>query len=116
MSILVNCVATISTGNAEECSLDDYDKVMSVNVRGPWLLARQVLTGMREQGDGVIINLSSTAGIRPSQNRLAYSTSKAAIRQITRLIATDFGQYGIRANTVCPGPIDTELWRATRPA
>ncbi|MFE5703520.1 SDR family NAD(P)-dependent oxidoreductase [Rhodococcus koreensis] len=116
VSILVNCAAAIATGDAEVCSLDDYDKVMAVNVRGPWLLARQMLAGMREQGDGVIINLSSTAGIRPSRNRLAYSTSKAAIRQLTRSISTDFGQYGIRANTVCPGPIDTALWRASRPA
>ncbi|MCS5498253.1 SDR family oxidoreductase [Cnuibacter physcomitrellae] len=115
VSILVNAAAVISTGDAEACTLDDFDRTMSVNVRGPWLFAREVLPGMRDARDGVIVNLTSTAGLRPSQNRLAYSTSKAAIRQLTRSIATDYGRFGVRANVVCPGPIDTELWRATRP-
>jgi NAD(P)-dependent dehydrogenase (short-subunit alcohol dehydrogenase family) len=116
VAVLVNSAGVMTAGDAETCSVEDWDRTIAVNARGPWLFARRVIPGMKELGGGVIVSVSSAAGIRPGRERLAYSASKAALIHLTRSIAMDYGVFGIRANTICPGAIDTAMYRSTTPS
>ncbi|SDG84523.1 SDR family NAD(P)-dependent oxidoreductase [Microbacterium pygmaeum] len=115
IDILVNCAGTFSSGNAVDATVEDWDRVIAINARAPWLFAREVLPGMSQMRSGSIVNISSGAGLRPNPRRLAYGASKAALIQLTRSIAIDYGSLNIRANTICPGAIDTEMYRSIRP-
>jgi len=85
-----------------------WDKTFAVNVRAPMLLCRQVVPQMIENGGGVIINTSSGASELPSIDaRTAYGPSKAALETLTRYIALQYGQQGIRANAILPGVVMT---------
>jgi NAD(P)-dependent dehydrogenase (short-subunit alcohol dehydrogenase family) len=87
---------------------DVWDKTFSVNVRAPMLLCREVVPQMIENGGGVIINTSSGASELPSiEARTAYGPSKAALETLTRYIAMQYGQQGIRANAILPGAVLT---------
>ena len=85
-----------------------WDVTMNVNVRGPFLLSRLVARIMQEQGGGSIINISSTAGLRPEVQGI-YSVTKAAMVMLTKVMAKEWGQYNIRVNTVAPGFTKTHL-------
>jgi dehydrogenase/reductase SDR family protein 4 len=91
-----------------------FEKVMSVNVNGPLLLCKKALPHLKKQG-GSIINISSIEGLKPSFGLSLYSVSKAALISLTQNMAKEWGQYGIRANVVCPGLIQTKfsasLWK-----
>src|SRR5881392_1204238 len=71
---------------------------------------RAVLPGMKERGAGVIVNVASTAGKRPSASMPDYSVTKAAVLSVSRLIADVYAKHGIRSNAVAPGPTATEAW------
>lgn len=88
---------------------DQWDEVFSVNARGAYLVTRAVLPLMIKGGGGVITNNASDAGIRGIRLNAAYSTSKAAMVQLTRSIALDYAANGIRCNCICPGCIMTPL-------
>jgi len=97
---------------------DLVDRVFAVNVRAVIRLSAAVLPAMLERRRGVIVNISSIAGLVAFPGRAAYSISKAAIIQITRTIAVDYGHLGIRSVALCPGMIDTPMthWRLSQPA
>jgi dehydrogenase/reductase SDR family protein 4 len=86
-----------------------FDKIMEVNVKAPWLLSNLVLPGMKEQGGGSIINISSVEGLRPGFGLGLYSATKSALIMLTKNQAKEWGRYGIRANVVCPGLIKTKF-------
>jgi len=94
------------------------DYVLDVNLRAIIRLCASVLPAMLEQGCGVILNIASVAGLVAFPARAAYSISKAAVIQITRTIAVDYGHRGIRSVALCPGMIDTTMtrWRLAEPA
>lgn len=89
-----------------------WDVTMNVNLKGPFLLAQMVARVMREQGGGSIINTASTGGLRPGANEGIYSVTKAGLIMLTRVMAKEWGQYGIRANALAPGVIKTRLSEA----
>ena len=86
----------------------DWDHIMAVNAKGPYLGTRAVLDAMRSGGGGSIVNISSTAGIRASI-AAHYGASKGAVRLMTKSIAATQAEHGIRCNSVHPGPVDTEM-------
>ena len=86
---------------------DVWDCTLRVNVTCPYLLCRQAIPGMIEGGGGSIVNIASIGGLGAFPEFAAYAVSKAALIQLTRSIALDFGRYQVRANAVCPGAIDT---------
>ncbi len=112
IDILINNAAAygapIKLTHVYDIDPDEWDSVMAVNVKGPWLCTCASLPQMRKQGSGKIINFSSTVFFRGTPYVAHYLTSKAAIIGLTRVLARELGQYGICVNTVCPGEYLTE--------
>jgi len=100
-------------GEMHECSLADYERIMSVNSRGVWLCMQHEIRRMLAQdpppGGHSIVNTASVAGLIGSAVLPAYSASKHAVVGLTRTAARSYGRRGIRVNCVCPGPIETPL-------
>jgi NAD(P)-dependent dehydrogenase (short-subunit alcohol dehydrogenase family) len=105
VSVLVNNAGIMQrlARDHHELPDDDLDRMLAVHVRGSALCAAAVLPGMREQGFGRIINLSSVIGLVGLQRRTAYSTAKAAIAGLTRGLALENGRHGVTVNAVAPG-------------
>jgi NAD(P)-dependent dehydrogenase (short-subunit alcohol dehydrogenase family) len=119
--ILVNNAGT--TGGPQATTLhetppDVVDRVVNVNLRAVIRLTAAVLPAMLERRRGVIVNIASVAGLVAFPARAAYSITKAAVIQVTRTIAVDYGHQGIRSIALCPGMIDTPMtrWRLAQPA
>ena len=108
IDILFNCAGFVHNGTILECSSDDWDFTMSLNVKSMYMMIQAFLPSMVSSGGGSIINMSSVASsIKGVPNRFVYSTSKAAIIGLTKSVAMDFVQDNIRCNAVCPGTVDT---------
>ncbi len=97
----------------EEIDDDAWDRVLAVNLTGPFRLCRAVVPGMAERGRGAVVNVSSLAGRSKSQNaNAAYSASKAGLLGLTRHLAFAYGGRGVRVNAICPGGVDTPMMKA----
>jgi meso-butanediol dehydrogenase / (S,S)-butanediol dehydrogenase / diacetyl reductase len=95
-----------------ETRTEDWDRVMAVNLRGPFLCSQACAPLMLKGGGGSIVNIASISGLRASTLRTAYGTSKAGVIHLTRQQAAELGNLGIRANVVAPGPVDTAMAKA----
>ena len=96
----------------DEMSIDEYDRVMAVNLRGVWSAMHYEIKQMRKQGTvGAIVNNSSLAGKVGSPNRAQYAGAKHGMLGITKSVGLEVAKYGIRVNAVCPGTIDTPMVR-----
>ena len=104
---LFNNAGTTRPGDVVSVSLADWDMVLDVNLRGTFLVSRTVLPHMVERGSGAIINMGSVDGIAGDARMAAYNAAKAAVVNLTRSMAIDFGPRGIRTNCICPGAIGT---------
>ncbi|KAF2096096.1 acetoin reductase family protein [Rhizodiscina lignyota] len=94
-----------------ETTLEDFDKVQSVNARGTFLCYREAAKQMVKQGKGgKIIGAASIAAYRPSGNAFPYSVSKWTVRGMTQNAALDLAKYGIQSKAYCPGPVNTNMW------
>ena len=107
---LVNNVGLAVQRSFEEVTDEQWDELWQLNVMSYVRAIRAVLPGMKQRGAGVIVNVSSTAGKRPSTSMPDYSVTKAAVLSLSRLIADVYGKDGIRCNAVAPGPTATEAW------
>ena len=94
-----------------EISSEEWDRAMSVSVKGTWLCCKAVFPQMKKQMKGKIINLSSEVAFAPTKGMIHYVVSKAAIIGVTRVLAGELGQYGICVNAVAPGFTDTDASR-----
>lgn len=109
-SVLVNSAGIApSEGGVTDCTPDQWDSVMAVNLRGTFLTARHVLPLMIAAGGGAVVNLSSVFGFRGLPGECAYAASKAAIINLTRQMALDGAARGVRVNCVCPSDCDTPM-------
>lgn len=116
VSILINnaaLFATIPLKPFTEISVDEWDSVLEVNVRGSFLMAKHVVPLMARSGYGKIVNISSSTIWTGRPGYLHYVTSKSALVGMTRALARELGSQGIRVNAVTPGPTRTEVERAT---
>ncbi|MCR2806271.1 glucose 1-dehydrogenase [Paenibacillus sp. SCIV0701] len=93
----------------ENIELSEYERIMSVNVRGAFLGLKHVLKVMAEQGAGSIINTASTAGLRAEHSMAVYTASKHAVIGLTKAAAIEYVKKGVRVNAICPGGVDTPL-------
>jgi NAD(P)-dependent dehydrogenase (short-subunit alcohol dehydrogenase family) len=108
IDILINNAALFATvpmsrSPFDEIEIEEWDRMMAVNLRGAWLASRSVVPTMREQGYGKIVNISSGTALKGSSNRIHYVTSKAGIMGFTRTLAREVGPSGITVNCVAPG-------------
>jgi len=109
---LVNNVGLAVQRSFDEVTDAQWDELWQLNVMSYVRAIRAVLPGMRERRAGVIVNVSSTAGKRPSASMPDYSVTKAAVLSLSRLIADVYAKDGIRCNAITPGPTATEAWLA----
>lgn len=110
LDVLVNNVGYAEQRDFLALTDDQWDEAWELNVMSYVRAIRAALPGMRERGRGVIVNVSSTAGKRPSTGMPEYSVTKAAVLSLSRLVADLYAGDGIRCNAVTPGPTATEAW------
>ena len=107
-SVLVNCVGRVSQGALLDCTLEEFDRTMQINVRSMVLTTRAFLPAMLARSRGDIINIASVAStVMGVPQRFAYATSKAAVIGLTMSVARDYVARGIRCNSISPGTVDT---------
>ena len=108
--ILLNNAGIIVAGSILDASIEDFDRVLAVNLRGTFLLSRLVARHMVDKGiEGAIINMSSTNAVVAIPDQLPYAVSKGGITQLTRAMALGLAPHGIRVNAIGPGSIATDM-------
>ncbi len=107
--VVVCNAATDFVGSVESTSLEDWNRVLSINLTGVYLCAQAALPRMRNLGGGSIVNIASVNAFWLEPELAAYATAKGGVISLTRSIAIDAGRDGIRCNCVCPGYIDTGM-------
>lgn len=118
LDVLVNNAGVIRLGTAESTSVEAWDEVLAVNLRGAFLCIRAAIPHLRRAGGGSIVNVSSIDASWAEPQLAAYCASKAGLIGLTRSVALDHGPDGIRCNAVCPGYIETDMlaeWYAAAP-
>ena len=109
IDIVVNSAGVAGGGPAHMLPVEEWDRVVGINLKGTFLVCKHVLPVMIDQGAGSIINIASIEGLEASEGGSAYNASKAGVVMLTRNIAMDYGRKGVRANVICPGFIDTPM-------
>ena len=109
IDVLINSAGINIRGAIDELSLDDFKKVMDINVTGTWLASKAVIPQMKRQKSGKIVNLASTLGVVGLANRTPYTASKGAIVNMTKALALEMAPFNINVNAICPGPFLTEM-------
>ncbi len=113
LDILVNCAGICNTFQVEEIDEKQWDRLMSINLKGTYLCCREAYEIMKKQGSGKIVNISSVSGrVGGFATGIDYATSKGAIITMTMSFAKVAGPFGINVNAVAPGFIDTEMTKA----
>jgi NAD(P)-dependent dehydrogenase (short-subunit alcohol dehydrogenase family) len=107
--ILINNAGMAAMVPAVDCSLDDWQITIAVNVTAPMLLMQHALPHMRQAGWGRIVNVASISGLRAGTGRMAYGTSKAALIAMTAQFAVEVADWGVTVNAIAPGPVDTPM-------
>ena len=115
LDLLVNNAGFGVFGTVDEVTLADWDQVQQVNARGTFHMAQQAFRWMKGTGGGQIINISSVVGVKGYVNQVAYAAAKHAVMGITKVLAREGQQFGIRANAICPGGVATEMVSQARP-
>jgi NAD(P)-dependent dehydrogenase (short-subunit alcohol dehydrogenase family) len=109
LDALVNNAGVAMFAPVLETSDADWNRIMAVNLTGPFLCTKAAAPLMREQGGGAIVNITSISAVRASTLRSAYGTSKAGLAHLTKQLAVELASLNIRVNAVAPGPVDTAM-------
>lgn len=111
LDVLVACAGIQRYGTAADTPRTTWEEVMAVNVEGAFLAAKHALPALRASGAGSIVLVSSVQAFVTQKNVAAYTASKGALNAFARSLAVDEAAFGVRANTVCPGSVDTPMLR-----
>jgi len=109
IDVLVNCAGLIVRKDVVELSEEEWDRVIDVNLKGTFLMSKQVIPVMVRGRGGSIVNIGSGWGLKGGPRAVAYCAAKAGVVNLTRAMAIDHGPQGIRVNCVCPGDVETPL-------
>jgi NAD(P)-dependent dehydrogenase (short-subunit alcohol dehydrogenase family) len=109
LNVLVNNAGTLHVSTVEGISEEQWDYVMAVNTKGPFLTSRAALPEFRKCGGGAIVNIGSVLGLVAMKDRAAYCASKGGVTMLTKAMAIDHGHENIRVNCICPSIVETEL-------
>jgi NAD(P)-dependent dehydrogenase (short-subunit alcohol dehydrogenase family) len=115
IDILVNAAGLDFIRSAAELTLEEWDNVVDVNLRAPWLLAKLVMPHMMERGSGQILNVASTAAKKGWENAAAYASSKHGLLGLTQVLHAEGRRHGVRAMAVIPGGMRTNFFAALDP-
>src|SRR5882672_6177729 len=115
IDVVVNNAGIYATGIAETFTEDDLDKVMDVDVKGPWRIIRAALPHMRKQGEGLIINISSVSGRFSSPFMTVYNSAKFAVEGLTEGLHYEVRPLGVDVVMIQPGAFPTDVWEKTMP-
>ena len=115
IDILVNAAGLDFIRSAAELTLEEWDNVVDVNLRAPWLLAKLVMPHMMERGSGQILNVASTAAKKGWENAAAYASSKHGLLGLTQVLHAEGRRHGVRAMAVVPGGMHTNFFAALDP-
>ena len=110
---VVNAAGVDLYADIEAMAPTDWERVLAVNLTGPFLVIQAAYSFLKAAGGGTIVNVSSAAGLSPLKNRTAYCASKAGLQMASKALAIEAGAFDIRVNTVCPGAVETELFRSS---
>ena len=116
LDVLVNCAGVIARADGPNTTDEQWQRVMNINVNGVFFMSRAAISPMKKQGKGSIINFGSIWGSVGAAGVVAYCASKGAVHQITRAMALDHVEDGIRINAVCPGEVNTPMLASERPS
>jgi NAD(P)-dependent dehydrogenase (short-subunit alcohol dehydrogenase family) len=108
---VVNAAGVDLVADIEAMSQADWSRILAVNLTGPMLVMRAAYPHLRVAGGGTIVNVSSGAGLSPLAHRTAYCASKAGLQMASKALAIEAAPFGIRVNCVCPGAVETPLFR-----
>ena len=111
LDVLVNNAGIYNRALVEDTTLEEWERVMSVNSTGVFLGTKHAIPAMRRSGGGSIVNMSSVAGLVGSRTQTVYNASKGAVRLLTKSTAVQYAADGIRANSVHPGVIETDMMK-----
>lgn len=106
---VVNNAGALLVATATETSEDEWDRLMGVNLKGPFLVSREAVKRMRASGGGSIVNIGSVLGLVAMPKRAAYAASKGGLALLTKAMAIDHAAENIRVNCICPAIVETEL-------
>lgn len=109
LDVLVNNAGVLLVASAAETSEEEWDRLMDVNLKGPFLVSREAVKQMRRKAGGAIVNIGSVLGLVAMPKRAAYAASKGGLVLLTKAMALDHAAEGIRVNCICPSIVDTEL-------
>jgi NAD(P)-dependent dehydrogenase (short-subunit alcohol dehydrogenase family) len=112
LDALVNNAGTAVFKPILETTAEEWNRVLAVNLTGPFLMTQAAAPLMAETGGGAVVNITSISGLRASTLRVAYGTSKAGLAHLTKQQAVELATLGIRVNAVAPGPVDTAMAKA----
>ncbi|WP_223588390.1 SDR family NAD(P)-dependent oxidoreductase [Neobacillus bataviensis] len=115
VDILINNAGVMLLKPFQETTVEEWDFVQDVNMRGVYLCTRAIVPQMIEKKDGVIINLSSIWGTKGGPDRSAYIASKYALIGFSKALGEELKPYKVRVNAVCPGPVDTKMMEELAP-
>jgi NAD(P)-dependent dehydrogenase (short-subunit alcohol dehydrogenase family) len=109
LNVLVNNAGALHVSTVEGITEEEWDRLMSVNIKGPFLTSRAVLTEFRKSGGGAIVNIGSVLGLVAVKDRAAYCASKGGVTMLTKAMALDHAHEKIRVNCICPSIVETDL-------
>lgn len=111
LNVVVNNAGAMSPGDAEQTSEAHWDLMINTNLKGTFLISRASLRFLRRAGGGSIINMSSVFGLVGGKQRAAYAAAKGGVTMLTRAMALDHADEGIRVNCICPSLVETDITR-----